>query len=308
MTRKPKSLARDAHARHLATTRILLVTGMSGAGKSSVLDILEDVGWEVVDNLPLILLNQLIDISAGDSPKRGDALAVCIDSRTRDFRPQALVAEIGRLRRRGDLAVTLIFIDCENDILQNRFTTTRRRHPLAADRPVVDGIRRERELIIDLRDHADLTVDTTALSPPDIRRLIAANYTLDVDPGLHLLVTSFSYLRGLPRDADLVFDVRFFRNPFYQPALKARSGHDEAVAAFISGDEAWQGFRTGLIGLLRTLLPHYQREGQRYLTIAIGCTGGRHRSVFVAESVARWLADDDHQVTLRHRDIDSPTK
>ncbi len=308
MTRKAKSPARNASASDLATTRVLLVTGMSGAGKSSVLDILEDVGWDVVDNLPLILLNQLIDISAGDGPRRGDALAVCIDSRTRDFRPQALVAEIGRLRRRGELEVTLIFIDCENDILQNRFTTTRRRHPLATDRPVADGIRRERELIIGLRDHADLTVDTTALSPPDIRRLIAANYTLDVVLGFHVLVTSFSYLRGLPRDADLVFDVHFLRNPFYQPALMARTGCDDAVAAFLSGDEAWQGFQTGLIGLLRTRLPHYQREGKRYLTIAIGCTGGRHRSVFVAESVAQWLAHDDHQVTLRHRDIDSPTK
>ncbi len=308
MTRTAKTPARDGPSSKLAITRILLVTGMSGAGKSSVLDILEDIGWEVVDNLPLILLNQLIDIGSGDGPKRGDALAVCIDSRTRDFRPQALVAEIGRLRRRGDLEVTLIFIDCENDILQNRFTTTRRRHPLATDRPVMDGIRRERELIIDLRDHADLTVDTTALSPPEIRHLIAASYTLDADPGLHVLVTSFSYLRGLPRDADLVFDVRFLRNPFYQPALKARTGHDEAVAAFISRDEAWQGFHTGLIGLLRGLLPHYKREGKRYLTIAIGCTGGRHRSVFVAESVAQWLADDDHRVTLRHRDIDSPTK
>ena len=261
MTRKAKAPARDTRASDLATTRILLVTGMSGAGKSSVLDILEDVGWEVVDNLPLILLNQLIDISAGDGPRRGDALAVCIDCRTRDFVPQALVAEIGRLRRRGDLEVTLIFIDCENDILQNRFTATRRRHPLATDRSVVDGIRRERELIIDLRDHADLTVDTTALSLPDIRRLIAANYTLDVDPGLHILVTSFSYLRGLPRDADLVFDVRFLRNPFYQPALEALTGCDEPVAAFISGDAAWQVFQTGLIGLLRTLLPHYQRRG-----------------------------------------------
>lgn len=308
MTENAEIPAEDGGASRREPTRIMLVTGMSGAGKSSVLDILEDVGWEVVDNLPLILLNQLIDISAGDGPNRGEALAVCIDSRTRDFRPQALVAELDSLRRRSDLDVTLIFLDCDNDILQSRFTTTRRRHPLAINSPVMDGVRRERELIIDLRDHADLTVDTTALSPPDLRRLIGANYTLDADPGLYVLVTSFSYLRGLPRNSDLVFDVRFLRNPFYQPALKAQTGLDEAVAAFISEDEAWPEFQTGLIGLLHTLLPHYKREGKRYLTIAIGCTGGRHRSVFVAESVARWLADDVHQVTLRHRDVDTPAK
>lgn len=285
--------------------RVLLVTGMSGAGKTSALKILEDLGWEVVDNLPLFLLNALLGGEAGDGGDQRKALAVGIDSRTRNFNADALVAEVGNLRERADLDLTMLFFDCDSDVLQNRFTATRRRHPMAGDRPVTDGIDLERGLMAALRDQSDQTIDTSAVSLPDLRQFIAANYMLADDPGLHISVTSFSYRRGLPREADLVFDVRFLQNPFYQPDLRPRTGQDAEVAAFIAEDPAWPEFRDALQNLLATLLPHYKREGKSYLTIAFGCTGGRHRSVFATETAARMLIGEGHRVTLRHRDVEN---
>ncbi len=284
--------------------RILLVTGLSGAGKTSALKILEDLGWEAVDNLPLFLLNALLPKAGDGAAGRQNALAVGIDSRTRNFAPEALIEEVDRLRLRPGAELTLLFFDCDSDVLQNRFTATRRRHPLAGDRPVMDGIRHEREMMSGLRDLADERIDTTTVALPELRQFIAANYSLAEDPGLHVSVTSFSYLRGLPREADLVFDVRFLSNPHYQAELKDQTGRDRAVADFIVRDPAWPPFRDALVELLTTLLPHYKREGKRYLTIAIGCTGGRHRSVFVSETMAQTLAGKGHRVTLRHRDIE----
>jgi UPF0042 nucleotide-binding protein len=232
------------------------------------------------------------------------AMAVGIDSRTRDFSPEAFAGRLGQLRGRDELAVQLLFLDCDEEVLHNRFTATRRRHPLAGDRPVFDGIRLERQLVAGLRDRADLVLDTSQLALPDLRRLLTANYALETDAGLNVMVMSFSYRRGLPREADLVFDVRFLANPHYEAVLRPLTGEDTAVAAFIAADATFTPFFAGLGDMLLSLLPHYGREGKRYLTLAIGCTGGRHRSVFVAGKLARLLTDEGYRVAVRHRDKD----
>jgi UPF0042 nucleotide-binding protein len=276
--------------------RILVVTGMSGAGKSSVLKVLEDLGWEAVDNLPVSLLPGLAG-NAGARP-----IAVGIDSRTRGFDGPSLHAALRQLREAG-LRAELLFLDCDDDILHNRFTATRRLHPLAADRPVTDGIALERGLLLPVRAQADLTIDTSRLRLPDLRTRIVGEYALAADGGMVTTIVSFSYRHGLPREADLVFDARFLRNPFYEPTLRPLSGEDAEVGAHVAGDPAFAPFFTDLMRLLADLLPAYERAGKRYLTVAIGCTGGRHRSVYLAARLAKELENGGFRPVLRHRDI-----
>lgn len=291
----------------IAATPVLLLSGLSGAGKATALRILEDLGYEAVDNLPLSLLP---DLAAGSgnaaAPKR--ALAVGIDSRTRDYDPGTFAGLLADLRKRQDLGVRLLFLDCDDEVLQSRFTTTRRRHPMAGDRRLSDGIALERRLMAPLRDHADLTIDTSHLALPELRQLLAAHFALDAGPGINLMVMSFAFGRGLPREADLVFDVRFLSNPHYQEALRPRTGEDAEVGAYIAADPAFPPFFQGLGDMLLGLLPHYEREGKRYLTVAVGCTGGRHRSVFVACKLAQLLTDEGYRISLRHRDKDKPAE
>jgi len=280
--------------------RVLLATGMSGAGLSVALKALEDLGYESVDNLRLSLVPALI--AQGDPSHR--PLAIVIDSRTRDFSVAAFLDQIESLAARPDLDVRLLFLDCGDEVLQRRFTETRRRHPLADDRPVPDGIQRERALLFPLKQRADVVIDTTQLSIHDLRRLLAGNFSLDAQPALQVFVTSFSFRLGLPREADLVFDVRFLTNPHWDPALRPLTGRDAAVAAKVEGDPDFPAFFGNLTGLLRPLLPRYNQEGKSYLTVAIGCTGGRHRSVFVAERLAEWLKGLGLKVALSHRDLE----
>ena len=289
----------------LRKTRLLLVSGLSGAGKSSALKLLEDMGYEAVDNLPLSLLRNLAPAEAGGVAAPVRAIAVGIDTRTRDFDPDKFAATLYDFRARADLETHFLFLDCDDAVLLHRYTATRRRHPLAADRPVADGISHERQLMAKLKDRADLMVDTSEVALPELRRLLTERCSLDEIAGLTVTVTSFSYRRGLPREADLVFDVRFLRNPHYVEKLKPLTGDQPEVGAYIAGDAAFTPFLQGLSEMLLTLLPQYSREGKSYLTIAIGCTGGRHRSVFVAEKVVRLLRDEGYRVSLRHRDKDS---
>lgn len=283
--------------------RLLLVSGLSGAGKSSALKILEDMGWEVVDNLPLFLLPALLSqVPAGPGP--GRRLAVGIDSRTRDFSPEEVIAHREALGAEPGMSVRLCFLDCQEDVLQRRFTETRRRHPLATDRPVMDGVRHERSWLIGLQDHADDVIDTTDISLPELRQRLNLLYGEEGRAPIQIVVCSFSYKRGLPRDADLVFDVRFLRNPYYDRSLKDRPGTDPEVQAHITADPAWPTFTGTLNELLDLLVPRYGHEGKSYLTICFGCTGGRHRSVFAAETVARRLREAGEHVTVRHRDLD----
>ena len=278
---------------------VVVVTGMSGAGKSLTLKWLEDLGYEAVDNLPLSLLGPLL---RGGEP--GRPLAIGIDIRTRDFGAQSMMAELDRLHEETKVPLFLLFVDSDDEVLSRRFTETRRRHPLAIDRPLLDGISHERILVSPLKSRADLVIDTSSLPPAELRRVLAGHFQRDAKAPLLLFVTSFSYRRGLPREADLVFDVRFLDNPHYIPTLRPHTGRDEDVAAFIAADAGFAPFFAGLTALICPLLPRFTAEGKSYLTIAIGCTGGRHRSVYVAEKLAAWLREQGQQVDLRHRDLE----
>jgi len=279
--------------------RVLLVTGMSGAGKSSALKALEDMGYEAVDNLPISLLASLA--RPGQDFQR--PLAIGIDVRTRDFGVAPFLQVIEDLIERPDVMLQLLFLDCDDEVLRRRFTETRRRHPLALDRPVSDGIRVERNRMAGLRERADAVVDTTDFTAADLGRWLRDHFSAEERPGLAVFVTSFAYGRGLPREADLVFDVRFLKNPHYHPRLNPLDGRDPAVGRFIEADPGFERFFDGLTGLLVPLIGRFEGEGKSYLTIAIGCTGGRHRSVYVAEKLAARLAEEGWRISVGHRDV-----
>jgi RNase adapter protein RapZ len=279
---------------------VVLVTGMSGAGKSSALHALEDLGYEAVDNLPLALLNDLLAADRANSRP----LAVGVDIRTRDFAASAFVSHLSALRTNPALSVRVLFVDCDDEVLRRRYSATRRRHPMAQDRPVTDGIARERVLVSPLRAHADLVVDTTVLSTGSLRAMLGERFSLATGSAMQVAVISFAFGFGLPREADLVLDVRFLANPHYEEALSPLDGRDRAVGAFIERDPDFAAFFERACALLEPLLPRYEREGKSYLTLAIGCTGGRHRSVFVTERLAKWLSARGRTPLVVHRDLE----
>lgn len=284
-----------------AHRRLVIVTGMAGAGRTTVLKMLEDQGFEAIDNLPIPLIERFVRLEEGLERD----LAIGIDSRTRAFDPRRLAQLVERLARASPrVAVVLLFCDCDDEVLQRRFTETRRRHPLAADRPVRDGIAAERTLLAPLRAAAGLVLDTTQLSLPELHRLLAGHFHQALDaPGLNVSIVSFAYRRGLPREADLVFDVRFLQNPHYVAALKPLTGLDPPVQAHIRADPGFGPFMARLEALLAPLLPRYRAEGKSYLTIGIGCTGGQHRSVFVATLLAETLRRAGYEVSTSHREL-----
>lgn len=288
-----------------ARTPVVVVTGLSGAGKSSALRVLEDVGYEAIDNMPLALLGRLLWPGTG-APR--EPLAVGVDIRTRDFDAVAFPRELAPLRARTDLDVRLVFLDCESNVLVRRFTETRRKHPLANDRPVNDGIRTERTLLAPVREAADVVIDTSQMSVAELRRLLERRFAPDGLKRMTLSVVSFAYGKGLPREADLVFDVRFLINPHYVDALRPGSGLDAPVAKYIEQDAGFAPFFESLTGLLCRTLPRYREEGKSYLTVAVGCTGGRHRSVLVAERLAAHLRSQGEDVILRHRDLEQTAR
>jgi UPF0042 nucleotide-binding protein len=282
--------------------RILLVTGMSGAGKSTALNTLEDLGWEVVDNLPLKLLDRLLDTP----PVKGTdhrPLAIGIDSRTRGFDAGEMARRAGKLRQRAHYDVAMLFLECAGAELERRYDETRRPHPLALDRPAIDGIMRERELLTPLREAADYLIDTTNFSRAELQNDLRTRFGEERGPETVLTVMSFGFARGLPRNADLVFDMRFLRNPHWDRELKPMTGLDSPVGDYIAEDPAYEGAIAKIEDLLLTLLPRYASEGKAYVTVAFGCTGGRHRSVHVAERVARRLHEAGFSPTVAHRDL-----
>ncbi len=281
-----------------ARPRVLLVTGMSGAGRSTALKILEDMGYEACDNLPAALVPALIEGAAADGP----AIAVGADVRMRGFAVETLLETLDTVVRHAGRALAVLFIDCDDERLERRYTDTRRPHPLAGTRPVIDGIRRERQIVSPLRDRADLVIDTSVLTAADLKRVLIGHYAIEAT-GLRVFVTSFAYRHGIPRNADLVFDVRFLDNPYYVAELRALTGRDPAVAAHIERDPGFASFYDHLWRLLRPLLPLYEMRGKTYLTIAIGCTGGRHRSVFVAERLAARIRSAGWPADASHRDL-----
>jgi RNase adapter protein RapZ len=284
--------------------QVLVVTGMAGAGRTSALKALEDLGYESIDNVPLSLLPGLVTPRPGSGGGRPVAVGSYI--RTRDFDVAYFLAELGDLTKVSNVSVQVVFLDCDDDELRRRYAETRHRHPLAHDRPVSDGIQQERGLLVDLRERADLIVDTTGISLGELKRILQAHYGLEGATELSVFVTSFSFARGLPRAADLVFDVRFLRNPHYVNELRPMDGRDPPVGDYVRQDKDFSKFFDNLTGLIGPLLPRYAAEGKSYLTIAIGCTGGRHRSVYVTEELAAWLVRAGENVHVSHRDV--PTK
>lgn len=269
-----------------ARQRIVLVSGLSGAGRASILRALEDVGYEAVDNPPLTLTEELV--SRAEQP-----LAIGLDARSRGFDAAAVLHTLERLRQNAALRPELVFAWASEAALLRRFAETRRRHPLSPNGRVVDGIAQEVALTLPLRQAADLVVDTSSMPLPALRRLIEDHFSVAVpgELGLMVTLTSFAYPRGLPQEADLVFDARFLRNPHYDPVLRPRTGRDPEVAAYVEADPDFAAYFAQIEAMLGLLLPRFVQEGKKYLTVAIGCTGGRHRSVCIVEKLSRRLLD-----------------
>lgn len=284
---------------------ILIVTGLSGAGKSTTLRTLEDAGWETVDNLPLMLLDRLLSAPApqGHEAMEDRPLAIGIDSRTRGFSAGAVLDRIASLRARGGSRVEMLFLDCAGAVLEQRYAETRRRHPLALDRPASDGIARERELLEPLRRAADHVIDTSDMASNALQQAIRQRFSESFESTLTLL--SFGFARGVPRNADLMFDMRFLRNPYWEESLRDQTGLDPAVRAYVMADPLFETAVGQIEAFLRTVLPRYSEDGKAYVTIAFGCTGGRHRSVCVTEVIAERLRGAGFSPTIAHRNLES---
>ena len=287
--------------------QVVLVSGMSGAGKTTALKALEDMGFEAVDNIPLSLITNLAAPGANIANDKNHvrALAIGVDIRTRDFDFDTFADVVAALRANKTLSVKVLFMDCSDDELLLRYSETRHRHPLAQDRPVIDGINLERGLIAPVAGLADIKIDTTQRSPGALKNALSQYLENTASDGLAVILTSFAFPHGLPRQADMVFDVRFLQNPHYDPALRGLSGLDDAVAQFIKKDPDFSSFMTNTKNLIKPLLPRFADEGKSYLTIAIGCTGGKHRSVFVAESLGKWISTGGIKVQVFHREMDN---
>lgn len=288
--------------------RILLVTGMSGAGKSTALHTFEDMGWETVDNLPLSLFDQLLESPRSLDRQAADrSIAIGIDSRTRGFDAGAIVERIKTLETDHDFRIETLFLDCNAAELERRFSETRRRHPQAQDRPAAQGILIERDMMTPLRRWAEHVIDTSDSSANDLRVELRNRFSSQAGQEMTVTIASFGFARGILRNADMVFDMRFLRNPHWDETLRPMTGKDEAVGDYIAEDPAYEDAVGRMEELLAILLPRYRAEGKAYVTIAFGCTGGRHRSVHVAERVAQRLRDSGFSPTVAHRDLAHPS-
>lgn len=292
--------ATEKSAKEKRSWQLVIVTGLSGAGKSAALHAFEDIGFQAVDNLPLTMLEALVDdqtLSASIKP-----LAIGIDSRTLNFSPDLFVEVQARLRQRKNIRLHILFMDASDDVLTKRFSETRRPHPLGEGQLLRAAIQNERDMMTIVRQHIDGILDTSTRTSAETRRIIRRRFAKEADD---LIVTfmSFGFAHGAPRDADIVFDVRFMRNPHYVPELKSLTGRDDAVSNYVRADDAFTPFVEKVRDLLSFLMPRYQSEGKAYLTIAFGCTGGQHRSVATAEAVAGQMAVDGLAVNLYHREL-----
>ena len=286
--------------------KILLITGVSGAGKTTVLKTLEDLGWETVDNFPIKLAAQLLKIPAsGGEDGPNIPLALGFDSRTRGFDAGALIEQIKALQIQPNLEILTLFLDCAGVEIERRYAETRRRHPMAQDRPAMDGVAIDRNLMEPFRRWAETVVDTGKLSAYDLQQVIRERFTSATTPHATITVTSFGFSRGVPHNADLVFDLRFLRNPHWDNDLRPMTGMDASVAEYVAADPKYNEAMQKIRDLLRFLLPLYDAQGKAYINIAFGCTGGRHRSVHVAETFGNWLREDGFALTVSHRNLTS---
>lgn len=279
--------------------KVVLVTGPSGAGRSTTIHTLEDLGFEAIDNMPLTLLPRLLS-----GPPMSRDIALGVDVRNRDFSAAGLIEAVDIISRETAFDCSLVYLDCDRSVLQRRYSETRRRHPLAPDETALAGIDREINLLATLKERADLLIDTTEMSPHDLRAELSRWFLADTSPGMAVSVQSFSYKRGMPRGCDMVLDCRFLKNPHWDAELRDLDGRDEAVADFVRADPRYEEFYKQACNLVNWLLPEYRDEGKSYFTLALGCTGGQHRSVFVADALANGLAQLGWQVSIRHREIE----
>ncbi|MFM6950684.1 MAG: RNase adapter RapZ [Novosphingobium sp.] len=285
--------------------RVLLVTGLLGAGKTTVLKVLEDLGWEAIDNFPIRLLDRLIDSPDAPRTEMRPPLAIGFDARTRGFDPNKVIDRVKKLVQRPDLELTTLFLDCGGTELERRYNETRRRHPMAQDLPATTGIAAERELLEPLRRWADIVISTTDFTSNDLQQAMRERFAESAPQGTTITVTSFGFSRGMPPIADLIFDMRFLDNPHWDPELRPLTGQDPAVGAHITRDPAWHDAFARIRDLVLTLLPRYAAQGKTYVNIAFGCTGGRHRSVFSAQQLAAALTAAGFNPTVIHRNLTS---
>ncbi len=281
-----------------APDQIVLVTGPSGAGRLTAIRALEDLGFEAIDNLPLTLIPRLFD----GRPLNG-SLALGIDVRNRDFSVDGFLAAIKDLNRATEYTPELLYLDCRPDVLLRRYSETRRRHPIADDAPE-DGISQEIDLLRPLRDKADVLIDTSELTPHDLRAELERVVRHGSPGHMSLSVQSFSYKRGIPAGLDTVFDVRFLKNPHWEPELRPLDGRDSRVSGYVASDPSYSAFFDRVSDLVLYLLPAYIAEGKSHFSIGFGCTGGQHRSVALTEALANALAEKDWQVSIRHRELE----
>ena len=283
----------DAHQ------RIILLTGPSGAGRSTAIRAMEDLGFEAIDNLPLGLLPRLLD-----GPPISHDLVLGLDVRNRDFSANALIQTLDRLQGMQGITPELLYIDCRADVLLRRFSETRRRHPLAPAESPDQGVQRELDLLIPIRARADILIDTSEMTPHDLRAEVDRLITPESGARLAVSVNSFSYKRGLPRGVDMVLDCRFLRNPYWEPSLRSFNGTSAEVAAYVAEDERFQPFFDKTLEMAELLLPAYLEEGKAHFALGFGCTGGQHRSVAIAEKMSQALAERGWQVSTRHRELE----
>lgn len=281
------------------STTVVLVTGPSGAGRTTAINAFEDLGYETIHNIPLALLHRLIS-----GPSIGRPMALGIDVRTRDFSVSGVFEIQEAFAQSNEYEPSLLFLDCQTDTLLRRYSETRRRHPMALAETPLRGIELETELLSPLRDRADILIDTTTLTPHDLKADIGGLFGSQGSTGLSVSVQSFSYKRGVPRGIDMVMDCRFLQNPYWDANLRAKTGQDPEVLAYISLDQRYAEFFSRLKDLTSLLLPAYRDEGKAHFSIGLGCTGGQHRSVAVAEELANALAADGWQVSKRHREME----
>ena len=279
--------------------KVVLVTGPSGAGRSTAINSLEDLGYEPIDNLPISLLSRVADSAIMQKP-----LAIGIDIRNRDFSTHGVVDILEELSRREGLDTELLFLTCDPKVLQLRYSETRRRHPLApAETPAI-GIAREFDLLGPIKSRADILIDTSDMSPHELGSDITKWFSTGKSQKLAVSVQSFSYKRGLPRSVDMLFDCRFLRNPYWKKDLRRQSGQSDVVKSFIQADERFEIFFTKTLDLIKYLLPAYVDEGKNHLSIGFGCTGGQHRSVAMVEILSAALVQSGWRVSIRHRELE----
>lgn len=292
----------DASANPFAAkepTHLVFVTGPSGGGRTTAINALEDMGFETIINIPLRYVQRLL---RDDPPTRPMALG--LDVRTRDFSVDAVLDIIREASITGQMKPELLFLECDRDVLLRRYSETRRRHPMAEDDSPHVGIDAEVELLEPIRDRADLVINTSEMTPHDLKAELKQWFTSDDSLPLAVAVESFSYKRGMPRGMDFVFDCRFLRNPHWSPDLRGKTGKDRDVEAYIEEDPLFSTYFDQIRQMIEMLLPAIQKEGRAHVTIGVGCTGGKHRSVAMAEKLGKDLAHRDWQVSIRHRELE----